>query len=67
MRNSENFGVRITENRASDRKMWFSKLWRVKCFFQKVIGDICGIFESQEALVQKNKGSCEDWGFFGDF
>jgi hypothetical protein len=34
----ENFGARIMENRAPDRKIWFWKLWSVKWSFQKVLG-----------------------------
>jgi hypothetical protein len=30
MVNSEDFGARITENRAMDRKIWLWKLWMVK-------------------------------------
>jgi hypothetical protein len=38
MRNSENFGARITENRASKRKIWFWKLWRVNGHFRTFRG-----------------------------
>jgi hypothetical protein len=30
-------------------------------------GGICGIFEWLEALMRKNRGTCEVWGFFMDF
>jgi hypothetical protein len=38
-----------------------------KIVFSKVSRVICGIFEWLEALARKNRGSCEDWEFFGYF
>jgi hypothetical protein len=35
--------------------------------FHKVLGGICRIFEWLEALVQKNRVSCEVWDFFRGF
>jgi hypothetical protein len=35
--------------------------------FLEGYGGICGIFERLEALVRKNRGSCDVWEFFGDF
>jgi hypothetical protein len=38
-----------------------------KIVFSKVSWVICGIFEWLEALARKNRGSFEDWEFFGYF
>jgi hypothetical protein len=42
--NSENFGARITEKGALDRKIWVWKPWMRKIVISEGFGGICGIF-----------------------
>jgi hypothetical protein len=51
MRNSENFGARITKNGTSDRKIWYWEFWRVKWSFHTVLGVFVEFFEWWEALA----------------
>jgi hypothetical protein len=67
MMNSENLGVRITENGALDRKIWALKALKGKTIFLGGSVGTCEILSGWKALMQTNRGFARIWGFFGDF
>jgi hypothetical protein len=70
MRNSENFGARITENGALDRKIWFWKLWRVKWSFKKVLGVFVEFFSGGKLWRERTRALAKTGNFsqiFGEF
>jgi hypothetical protein len=70
MRNSENLGVRITENGALDRKIWALEAFRGKMVFSGVFWGFLEFWNGWRVLTQKT-GALAKFeifsGIFGEF
>jgi hypothetical protein len=65
--NSENLGARITGNDVLDQRIWALEVLKCQMAFLGDSEGIRGILEWLEGFGAKDRGSCEVWGFFGDF
>jgi hypothetical protein len=65
--NFENLGVKITENRALDQKIWALKDFMGKMVFSKCSRAILEFLGWLEVLSAKYRGSCKISSFLGDF